>query len=268
MNKLSRIMCLLSAVCMLAACSSAKTDTAEETAVLQTFSETVSEETAAETLAAAIEYEIDPAKPVIALTFDDGPNITTTLSVLKLLEKYQVRASFFIVGNNITESTEKIIRRADDMGCEINNHSRSHNYMNKLSEEEIRDEVGFVSDKVEEITGKPTKFFRPPYIAVNETMYQCIDMPFICGYGCNDWDPKVTAEERINSVLENVQDGTIILLHDAQGNNATVEALDTIIPSLLEQGYQFATVSELFEAKGIEISGDDTNLYTVVSAIG
>lgn len=265
MKKLAKIICLISAACMLASCSnSTQTDISEETTVLQTSYEAVSEETSAVTLAAPIEYEIDPTKPVIALTFDDGPNITTTLSVLKLLEKYQVRASFFIVGNNITESTERIIRRANDMGCEINNHSRSHNYMNKLSEEEIKAEVDFVSDKVEEITGKPTPFFRPPYIAVNETMYESIDMPFICGYGCNDWDPKVTVEERINGVLENVQDGTIILLHDAQGNNATVEALDTIIPSLLEQGYQFATVSELFEAKGIDISGDDTNLYTVV----
>lgn len=264
MKKLTAFLCSVLCAAMLASCAEkTQTEILEETS-LQVDSFEMTEETTAETLAAPIEYEIDPTKPVIALTFDDGPNLTTTLSVLKLLEKYQVRASFFLVGNNITESTEKIIRRADEMGCEINNHSRSHNYMNKLTAEEIKEEVDFVSEKVEKITGKPTKFFRPPYIAVNEVMYESIDMPFICGYGCNDWDPKVSVEDRINGVLENVKDGTIILLHDSQGNNATVEALDTIIPSLLEQGYQFATVSELFEAKGIEISGDDANLYTVV----
>lgn len=264
MKKLTAFICAVLCSGLLTACADrVQTEAAEEASVSVTASETA-EETTAATLAAPIEYEIDPDKPVIALTFDDGPNNTTTLSVLDILEKYQVRASFFLVGNNITESTEKVIRRADEMGCEIDNHSRSHNYMNKLTAEEIKEEAAFVSDKVEEITGKPTKFFRPPYIAVNNTMYENIDMPFICGYGCNDWDPKVSAEDRIKSVLENVQDGTIILLHDSQGNDATVEALDTIIPSLLEQGYQFATVSELFEAKGIEISGDDVNLYTVV----
>lgn len=264
MKKLTAFICAALCAGVITACAAqTQTDMSEETSAQVTASETA-EETTAETLAAPIEYEIDPTKPVIALTFDDGPNITTTLSVLKLLEKYQVRASFFLVGNNITESTEKIIRRADEMGCEIDNHSRSHNYMNKLTAEEIKEEVDFVSEKVEEIIGKPTKFFRPPFIAVNETMYENIDMPFICGYGCNDWDSNVSTEDRINGVLESVKDGAIILLHDSQGNNATVEALDTIIPSLLEQGYQFATVSELFEAKGVEISGDDVNLYSQV----
>ena len=264
MKKLTAFICAGLCSGLLTTCADkVQTETTEEASVPVNASETV-EETSAAALAAPIEYEIDPTKPVIALTFDDGPNNTTTLAVLDLLEKYQVRASFFLVGNNITESTENVIRRADEMGCEIDNHSRSHSYMNKLTPEEIKEETDYVSDKVEEITGQPTPFFRPPYIAVNNTMYESIDMPFICGYGCNDWDSKVSVEDRINGVLENVQDGTIILLHDSEGNNATVQALDTIIPSLLEQGYQFATVSELFEAKGIEISGDDTKLYTVV----
>ena len=66
------------------------------------------------------------------------------------------------------------------------------------------------------------------------------------------------------SLLAQVKDGTIVLLHDMQGNSKTVEALKTIIPTLKDEGYEFVTVSELFEAKGIEISGDDRGLYTFV----
>lgn len=212
------------------------------------------------------DYKIDPEKPVIALTFDDGPNTTTTNEVLDLLEKYGVRASFFLVGNNINDDTAEVVKRAYDMGCEINNHSKTHSYMDKMTAEDIRAEIAFVSDKVKEITGEPTAFFRPPYIAVNDIMYENIDMPFIAGVGCNDWEDSVDAELRVKRIKRQLRDGVIILLHDAQGNSQTVEALDTLIPFMLEEGYQFATVSELFEAKGVEISGDDLNLYNEVKS--
>ncbi|MBQ7980025.1 MAG: polysaccharide deacetylase family protein [Oscillospiraceae bacterium] len=244
---------------MLTACGSSAAE--ETTATSTTIAETTTETSVTY---AKIEYEIDPSKPMIALTFDDGPNTTTTVQVLDKLELYGVPASFFLVGNNISVSTAEVVKRAYEMGCEIDNHSKSHSYMNQMTPEEIAEEVQYVSDKVEEITGEPTKFFRPPYIATNADMYTSIDMPFICGVGCNDWDNKVTVQQRIDNTINQVQDGTIILLHDAQGNFQTVEALDTIIPTLLEQGYQFVTVSELFEAKGVEISPDDTNLYTIV----
>lgn len=212
-----------------------------------------------------IVYDIDPAKPVIALTFDDGPNTGTTNEVLDMLEKYQVKASFFLIGDNINEESAKAVKRAYDLGCEINNHSKTHSYMNKMEAEDIKAEVDFVSEKVKEITGEPTKFFRPPYIAVNNTMYDNIDMPFICGIGCDDWNENVTVDLRVSGIEGQAEDGAIILLHDAAGNSQTVEALDRIIPDLLEEGYQFATVTELFEAKGVEISPDDVNLYTIVS---
>lgn len=209
-----------------------------------------------------IDYELDPSKPTIAITFDDGPNATTTMEVLDILEKYQVRASFFLIGTNINDESAKSVKRAFDLGCDIENHSKTHSYMDKMTADEIKDEVAYVNDKVKEITGTTPKFFRPPYIAVNDTMYENIDMTFISGNGCNDWDDKVTAEYRAKYLEKKAADGVIFLLHDAEGNSKTVEALDKAIPILLEKGFQFATISELFELKGIEISGTDTNIYS------
>lgn len=209
-----------------------------------------------------IEYEIDPTKPVIAITFDDGPNTTTTKQILDLLQEHQVKASFFVIGNNINDASGEVMMLAYDMGHEINNHSTSHPYMNNMTAEEIIAEVKTTDDKVKAITGESTKFFRPPYIATSQAMYDNIDMPFICGLGCNDWDPAVTIQTRVETVLSQAEDGAIILLHDAEGNIQTVAALKEIIPTLKEQGYQFVTVSELFEIKGYEISADDTTLHT------
>lgn len=213
-----------------------------------------------------IDYELDPSKPTIAITFDDGPNATTTMEILDVLEKYQVRASFFLIGNNINDESAKSVKRAYDLGCDIENHSKTHSYMDKMTADEIKEEVDFVNEKVKEITGTTPKFFRPPYIAVNNTMYDNIDMTFISGYGCNDWEDRVTANYRAKYLEKKAADGVIFLLHDAEGNSKTVEALDKAIPLLLEKGFQFATISELFELKGVEISGIDTNIYSGLNA--
>lgn len=194
------------------------------------------------------DYEWDK---VVALTFDDGPNTETTNEVLDILEKHQVVASFFLIGNNINDESVRSVKRAYALGCEINNHSRSHGYMDKMTAEEIVEEFNYVDQKVFEITGEHTKFFRPPYIAVGDLMWENIEVPFISGLGCNDWDDNVDVDRRVRAITRGVKDGCIILMHDAQGNHKTVEAIDQIIPALKEQGYKFTTVSGLFEAKGI-----------------
>ena len=229
-------------------------------------SEAVSSSDSESSAVKPIDYELDPSKPTIAITFDDGPNATTTLEVLDILEKYQVRASFFLIGTNINDESAKSVKRAFDLGCDIENHSKTHSYMDKMTADEIKDEIAYVNDKVKEITGTTPKFFRPPYIAVNSIMYDNIDMTFISGLGCNDWDDKVTAEYRAKYLEKKAADGVIFLLHDAEGNSKTVEALDKAIPILLEKGFQFATISELFELKGVEISGTDTNIYSELIA--
>lgn len=204
------------------------------------------------------------ADKIVALTFDDGPNTTTTNQVLDMLEKYDVVASFFLIGNNINDASAEAVRRAYNMGCEIHNHSRTHGYLNTMTAEEIIEEFTYTDDKIFEITGERSKFFRPPYIAVSDRMFENIDVPFVAGIGCNDWDDRIPADRRTLMIMRQVKDGDVILLHDAEGNDLTVEALDTLIPQLKAEGYRFVTMTELFEEKGIAISPDDTKIYTNV----
>ena len=191
------------------------------------------------------------SQPIIALTFDDGPNTVITPQVLDILEENGAVGTFFLIAQNITPESAEVVRRAKAMGCDIENHSLTHGFMDKMTPEQIRDEVKACTDAIVEITGEAPKFFRPPFIAVNQTMYDNIDLTFICGAGCEDWVPTVSTQERIDRVLANAEDGQIVLLHDMQWNQNTADALKVIIPELKKRGFEFVTVAQLFERKGI-----------------
>ncbi len=208
------------------------------------------------TIAASAQKIQEPK--LIALTFDDGPNENTTVQVLDLLEQYDAKASFFLIGDRISTENAYVVKRAYDMGCEINSHSRSHLDMTTLSAEDIRAEMAFTADAVYEITGEYPKFFRPPYLNVNQTMYDNIDIPFITGYSSGDSASDKTAKDVTDAVMSSAKDGAIILMHDFWGNDKTVEALQTILPELSAQGYEFVTLTELFARK------QETPLHGVV----
>lgn len=237
------------------------TETTTEAAIEQTTEEAVSEETTAQSGDDEEMSDTEEEKKLVALTFDDGPNTTTTNEVLDILEKYGVKASFFLIGVNINDDSAKAVKRAYDMGCDIGNHSKTHSNMTELTDEEIVDEIKYVDDRIYEITGEYPKYFRPPYIAVNNKMFDLIDETFINGFGVTDYDDRVTTEIRHMRVMKQVKDGAIILLHDAQGNSQTVEALDLIIPDLISEGYELVTLTELFERKGVTL-GDEKILYS------
>ena len=201
-------------------------------------------------------------KKYIALTFDDGPSDTTSLKVLNKLKEYGIKASFFLIGDNITPEREEIIRAELEYGCDIENHSLTHSDMRELDADAIKAEIEETTRRIVAITGKEPMFFRPPYINYNDLMFETIPYIFICGIACDDWIPEVSAQDRARKAIEGARDGALVLLHDSEGNDNTVEALDIIIPELQKQGYEFVTLRELFARAGITRENAKRDIYT------
>lgn len=188
-------------------------------------------------------HNIDPAKPMVALTFDDGPGGENTLKILDALKAHNGHATFFVVGYNI-EGHEDIIRRAAEEGNEIGNHTAQHKKLTALeNDDEILNEISIVDSKVKEITGQDRVIIRPPYGAADDRVMQLIQDPVILwSIDTEDWKTRDT-NSTIANVQANVYDGAIILMHDIYGE--TADAAVSIIEWLDSQGYQMVTVSEL-----------------------
>lgn len=189
------------------------------------------------------------------MTFDDGPSSTTN-DVLDVLEREGIVATFFLVGENVNSSTASIMQRQVNMGCELANHSYNHVDMSNYNASDIRNQIYWTQSAIENTVGVTPKFFRPPYLGISNTMYQNIDLTFIQGIVTQDYDSSISVSQIVNNAVNNVSDGSIVLLHDFQGNSKTVQALPTIIQRLKSQGYSFVTVSQLFEYKGINPNQD------------
>ena len=119
--------------------------------------------------------------------------------------------------------------------------------MAQMTAEQIKEEYKKCDDAITGITGVRPSFFRPPYLNLSQTMYDNINVPFVCGCGCNDWEDDKDANYRYEHMLEYAHNGTIFLLHVMDGNKATLEAVDRAIPVLKEQGYEFVNLPDLFE---------------------
>jgi len=187
---------------------------------------------------------IDPSKPMVALTFDDGPS-QHTLRILDVLEQHNARATFFTIGN-LLDSRGEIAVRSFNLGCEIIGHSWDHKDLTRLTEEQIKRQILDTNAAVEAITGVETRMFRPPYGAVNDRL-RAVSQEL--GFAIINWsvDPKDWRDRDANlvanAILRSVHDKAIILSHDLYGT--TAEAMERVIPELVAQGYQLVTVSEL-----------------------
>lgn len=182
----------------------------------------------------------------VALTFDDGPNTIVTPQVLDLLREYDIPATFFVEGKNIDKKSAAVMRRAAEMGCEIENHSFNHPHLTELAPDKVADEIARTSALIEKYTGRAPQYLRPPYLACDSTTFAAVpDLTFIGGYCPRDWDKNQTVEGRISGTLEHITDGDVLLMHDFSTNQDTVEALKTIIPELKARGFTFVTVSDL-----------------------
>ena len=197
-----------------------------------------------------VEYLKENYSKFVALSFDDGPSLTT-MQMLDVMERNDARGSFFIIGSRINEQTEAAMHRAVKMGCDIENHSLTHRHMPQLSAEEQREEAARTTALIEQYVGRTPQLFRAPYLDADSVTHAVVPQIFIGGLGPSDWNKDVSVEQRIEGYLKAAEDGVIFLMHDFEGNGATAEALEVILPRLKEEGYGFVTVAELFAVKGV-----------------
>lgn len=190
--------------------------------------------------------QIDLEKPMVALTYDDGPSPYTS-AILDLLEQHGSAATFFVVGQRVN-SYPDILRRACSLHCEIGNHTYSHQILTKIGISEIQSQVNLTNDAVRSITGVSPVVMRPPGGGHNGTVDETVGMPLILwSIDTLDWRTRNAARTQA-AVLGNVSDGDIVLMHDLY--QQTAEASSVIIPELVRQGYQLITVSELADCRG------------------
>lgn len=196
-----------------------------------------------------INRKIDKSKKMIALTFDDGPNYNTS-KIIDVLNKYDIKATFFVLGNRAINNKD-ILRKMADSGMEIGNHTYNHLLLTKYDEDKIRSEIEDTSDVIYSATNKRPNLLRPSYGSVNNKIKKVANMPIII-WDIDTLDWKYHNSKRITSrVVNKVRDGDIILMHDIY--SASLNALGNIIPILKNNGYEFVTVNELFYYKGISL---------------
>ena len=205
---------------------------------------------------------IDPSKPMIAFTFDDGPvgtaDTATSIRIQNALAAAGQHATFFYWGSSLNKATEAEIKRAYEMGFEIGNHTKSHQDLSSLTADKITAEVMNHAAKLTEITGLEHFLVRPPYLSANTTVKNTVREPLIsCSIDSKDW-AGATADQIINTINTQKKDGAIVLMHETYTSTAT--AMETLIPQLVAEGWQIVSVSELFKAKGLELK--DGQLYT------
>lgn len=198
---------------------------------------------------------IDPSKPMVALTYDDGPSGKNTPRILATLKENNVRATFFMVGKQAAKNPG-LVAQMVEQGCEVANHTYDHTMMSKVDPVELTRQLEMTNQVVADASGVSPVLMRPCGGERNDAGMNAvgsISMPAILwSIDTLDWKTR-DAQQTINTVLEQVKDGDIILMHDLY--DATAEASETIIPELIRRGYQLVTVSELASYRGGMLPG-------------
>jgi peptidoglycan/xylan/chitin deacetylase (PgdA/CDA1 family) len=194
-----------------------------------------------------ISSQIDPNKPMVALTFDDGPGFNKASDkILDTLEKYHSKATFFMVGYNASKLPKNIKRKAQ-LGMELGNHTWNHKH---YGEEVTASDIKKASDTIYKICGKyPTAFRSPGGITTDVIKEECKKEGMALYYrsiDTEDWRTR-NASKTIKSVIDNVQDGDIILMHEIY--DTTAQAVEKLVPKLIKRGYQLVTCNEIVTAR-------------------
>ena len=193
--------------------------------------------------------EIDPSKPMVAITMDDGPNPDTTNQILDAFEENYAKATCFCLGQNAGYYPE-VVKREYDLGMEVGTHTQSHEQLTKLSSSALTSEISESVDAIKEATGTAPVLMRPPYGAVNSTVLAEAKKQGLCAVNWSldteDWKTK-NADDTYKMVMT-ATDGDVVLLHDIHEYN--INAVERFVPDLIAEGYQLVTVSEMYAARG------------------
>ncbi len=195
-------------------------------------------------------YGIDPSKPMVALTFDDGPS-KYTWDIVNTLQTHKARATFFIIGNQVATHQAAIDYTLANHN-EIASHSFGHKNLTKLSDVEVLNQIRPVDTALLEQHEYIPALYRVPFGSKDERVLEILKQEGkpVIGWSVDPYDWKVKDKGTIvNHVLNSVQDGDIVLMHDIY--EPTAQAVQELVPALQEKGYQIVTVSEMFQFRGI-----------------
>ncbi|MED0679854.1 polysaccharide deacetylase family protein [Aneurinibacillus thermoaerophilus] len=195
-------------------------------------------------------YHVSIKEKLIAFTFDDGPHPVYTRKILKILDKYHAKGTFFITGQR-AQTYSSIVREMNEQGHEIGNHTFSHPSMRKITSLQLQEEIQKTDDIIHSLTGDYPIFFRPPGGVQNTVVRDAakkknhIIVIWSKHQDTKDWsNPGI--EKMVKQVTQHAQPGQIVLMHDSGFNRTqTVKALEKILAILSKKGYKFVTVSEL-----------------------
>ncbi len=197
---------------------------------------------------AASAIPLDLSRPMIALTFDDGPGRGTE-RILDLLSENGGRATFFVIGD-LAGKNPNTVRQIAEQGCEVANHTWGHKKLTDLAQEDILQQIGDVNDMVETVTGTRPRLLRPPGGEYNDVVLEIarqMDMALVnWSIDPKDWKRR-DADAIYEAIMKDARDGGIVICHDIY--NSTAEAMERVIPELTAQGYQLVTASELLGSR-------------------
>jgi peptidoglycan/xylan/chitin deacetylase (PgdA/CDA1 family) len=200
---------------------------------------------------------LDRSKPMVALTFDDGP-AQYTEHVVDLLEKYDCRATFCMLGERIKAQTDRV-RRVAAQGSQIVGHSWDHKSFTAIPKKKVKRQLQKTDDAIKAITGEKPKMYRPPYGAIDKGVRKASKKQRLAMlmWSIDTLDWKYRNEKKIlKKIQKDVADGKIILLHDI--HETTANAMDSVIPWLQSAGYELVTVAELMYYRGDTVKPGQT----------
>lgn len=205
-------------------------------------------------LAATVSSEpirhVNTSEKVVALTFDDGPDVPYTQQILDVLAKHQVKATFYVLGGN-AKASPQLIKTIMKGGHDLGNHSMYHNKMKNRSVEKMVQDIKSVDDILRNLGYQREITFRAPFGITSPNLITALQQlnkrMVLFTFLPQDWT-NISAQQIYNNVMKQMKPGLIITLHDGgKRRENTVKATEMLINSLKEQGYRFVTISELLK---------------------